>query len=219
MPQPPLILHEHEIRELLDPASCIAAVEQAFVAYAEGRAELPGVIHLDVPEARGEVHVKAGYLHRGRCWAVKIATGFPGNPSFGLPANSGVVLAFDATTGKPAALMFDGGYITDLRTAAAGAVAVKHLGRKRVDTVAVIGTGGQARLQVQLLGRVRRFRELKLWGRRREAAEQCRADLSASGALVGAPQPSRRPWRTRFGAPIWSTPSRPAVPHSWQPPG
>ena len=79
--------------------------------------------------------------------------------------------------------MFDGGYITDLRTAAAGAVAVKHLARSQVNTVAVIGTGGQARLQVRLLGQVRRFRELRIWGRRREAAEQCVADLRAWGEV------------------------------------
>jgi ornithine cyclodeaminase/alanine dehydrogenase-like protein (mu-crystallin family) len=184
MPTPPLILHEPEIRALLDPVSCIEAVERAFVAYAAGRAELPGVIHLDVPEARGEVHVKAGYVHGGGCWAVKVATGFPENPGVGLPANSGIVLAFDAHTGLTAAVLFDGGYLTDLRTAAAGAVAVKHLAKERIGGVAVVGAGAQARLQVQLLAHVRRFESLSVWGRRRSAAEQCLADLRASGALT-----------------------------------
>jgi ornithine cyclodeaminase len=179
----PLILHEAEIRALLDPASCIEAVERAFVAYVAGRAELPGVIHLDVPASRGEVHVKAGYVHGGTCWAVKVASGFPENPAVGLPANSGMVLAFDARTGVPAALMFDGGYITDLRTAAAGAVAVRHLARERIGAVGVVGAGAQARLQVQLLGHVRHFETLRIWGRRHGAAEQCLADLRAAGAL------------------------------------
>ncbi|HET8622665.1 MAG TPA: hypothetical protein VFM14_03815 [Gemmatimonadales bacterium] len=183
----PLILRQNEIRELLDPAACITAVERAFVAYASGRAELPGVIHLDVPEARGEVHVKAGYVHGGDCWAVKIATGFPGNSALGLPANSGMVLAFDPRTGEPLAVMLDGGYVTDLRTAAAGAVAVKHLGRATLGTVAVIGTGAQARLQVALLTQVRPFHELRIWGRRRDAAEQCLADLRGSAGLTGVP--------------------------------
>jgi ornithine cyclodeaminase len=184
----PIVLHEPDIRELLDAESCIAAVEAAFVAYAGGRAELPGVIHLDVPDAPGEVHVKAGYLHRGEWWAVKIATGFPGNSARGLAVNSGMVLAFDGRTGEPAAIMFDGGYITDLRTAAAGAVAAKHLARARVETVAVIGTGIQARLQVRLLRRVRQFREVRIWGRRPDAAERCRDDLrgypDAAGLVV-----------------------------------
>jgi ornithine cyclodeaminase len=182
----PLILRQDEIRSLLDPASCIAAVERAFVDYAGRRAELPGVIHLDIPEVEGEVHVKAGYLHGGECWAVKIASGFPHNSARGLPANSGVVLAFDARTGEPAAIMLDGGYITDLRTAAAGAIAVKHLGRARIDSVAIIGTGAQARLQLRLLIRVRRFGEVRIWGRRPEAAERCLVELRGSEALADA---------------------------------
>jgi ornithine cyclodeaminase len=186
MTAPPLILHEPEIRALLDPSSCIEAVERAFVAYAAGRAELPGVIHLDLPEVHGEVHVKAGYVHGGECWALKVAWGFPDNPALGLPANSGLVLAFDARTGVPAAILFDGGYVTDLRTAAAGAVAVRYLARERVRAVGVIGTGAQARLQVQLLTHVRQFEEVRIWGRRREAAEQCVADLRARGALAAS---------------------------------
>ena len=95
----------------------------------------------------------------------------------------------------PAAVLFDGGYITDLRTAAAGAVAVKYLARDRISAVGVIGTGAQARLQVQLLAHVRRFETLRVWGRRREAADQCVADLRASGALP--PVCARTRWRRR----------------------
>ena len=95
MPREVLILREPEIRALLDPRSCIAAMEQAFAAYSTGRAQLPAVIHLDIPEDeapgdaapqnRGEIHVKAGYLNGGSCYAVKIVSGFPNNPQLGLP--------------------------------------------------------------------------------------------------------------------------------------
>lgn len=180
-----VVLREAEIRALLDPASCVAAVEQAFSAYAAGAAELPGVIHLDVPEEKAEIHIKAGYLRGGAIYAVKVASGFPGNPDRGLPANDGLVMVFDAQSGALAALLLDRGYITDLRTAAAGAVAAKHLARGSIDTVGVVGTGAQARLQVQLLATVRSFRSVRVWGRRREAAEQCVADLSR-GALLPA---------------------------------
>jgi ornithine cyclodeaminase len=172
-----LVLREPEIRALIDPASCISAIEQAFTSYAAGRAELPGVIHLDVPEAHGEIHVKAGYLHGGSCWAVKIASGFPGNTALGLSANDGMVIVFDATTGVPAAVLFDNGYLTDLRTAAAGAVAARHLARAEPGVVAVIGTGTQARLQIRMLAEVRTFELLRVWGRRRGAAEAVIRDL------------------------------------------
>jgi ectoine utilization protein EutC len=181
MISPPLVLDESEIRALLDGGACIRAVEDAFTAYATGRAELPSVIHLDVPERRGEIHVKAGYLHGGPFYAVKMASGFPGNPALGLPANDGLVLVFDAASGVPAALLFDNGYITNIRTAAAGAVAARHLAPERVDTVAVVGTGAQARLQPELLAQVRSFREVRIWGRRLDAAQRCAHELQGDG--------------------------------------
>jgi ornithine cyclodeaminase len=175
MPTPLVVLRESEIRSLLDPASCIAAVEQAFTAYATGGAELPGVIHLDVPEHRGEIHIKAGHLHGANWYACKFASGFAGR-------NDGVVLAFDARTGAPAGILFDGGYLTDLRTAAAGAVAARHLALPVVHTVAILGTGIQSRMQPQLLRSVRPFESVRLWGRRRDAAEAAAKDIGATVA-------------------------------------
>ncbi|HXB26330.1 MAG TPA: hypothetical protein VNV25_16460 [Gemmatimonadaceae bacterium] len=172
MPGPIVVLREPEIRSLLDPASCIAAVEQAFTAYATGGAELPGVIHLDVPEHRGEIHIKAGHLRGGNWYACKFASGFAGR-------NDGVVLTFDARTGAPAGILFDGGYLTDLRTAAAGAVAARHLAPATVETIAILGTGIQSRLQPALLSSVRPFRTVRVWGRRREAAEATAKEIGA----------------------------------------
>jgi ornithine cyclodeaminase len=183
-----LVLTERDIRRLLDPPSCIAAVEQAITAYALGSAELPGVIHLDIPEALAEVHIKGGYLHGGAYYAVKFASGFPGNLALGLPANGGLVLVFNARTGALEAILLDNGYITDLRTAAAGAIAAKHLAREAIETVGVIGTGAQARLQVQLLAHVRSFRMVKVWGRHPAAVAACVADITASGSLPDGAQ-------------------------------
>jgi ectoine utilization protein EutC len=176
-----LILREPEIRSLLDPAGCLQAVEAAFSAYARGQAELPTVINLEVPEHRGEVHVKAGYLRTGAHYAVKIASGFPHNAQLGLPTSDGMVLLFDAKTGALAALLFDNGYITDLRTGAAGAVAAKHLARATVETIAVVGSGTQARYQIRSLALVKGFREVRVWGRHKEKAAACIQDLSRQG--------------------------------------
>jgi ornithine cyclodeaminase len=173
-----LILRESEIHALLDPRGCLQAVESAFSAYARGQAELPAVINLEVPEHRGEVHVKAGYLHTGPYYAVKIASGFLDNTQLGLPTSDGMVLVFDARTGAVAALLLDNGYITDLRTGVAGAVAAKYLARTTVETVAVIGSGAQARHQIRSLGLVRKLREVRVWGRNRGKAAACIEDLS-----------------------------------------
>jgi ornithine cyclodeaminase/alanine dehydrogenase-like protein (mu-crystallin family) len=172
-----LILREKEIRELLDPAACIQAIERAFSAYSSGRAELPAVIHLDVPENRGEIHIKAGHLHGGAYYAVKIVSGFAGNPSLGLPPNDGMVVVFDAATGAPAAFLLDNGFITDRRTGAAGAVAVTFLAPPQIQTVAILGTGGQARHQLEMLAHVRSFREARIWGRDFTKATRLAEDL------------------------------------------
>lgn len=179
-----LILREPEIRALLEPAACIEAVERAFTAYSAGQAELPAVIHVDVPEHRGEIHIKAGHLRGGPYYAVKIVSGFAENPQLGLPANDGIVIVFDARSGAPAGFLLDNGYITDLRTGAAGAVAAKHLARKKLGTVAVIGTGVQARYQVEMLALVRNFSEVRVWGRDPNKAWACADEL---GARPGIP--------------------------------
>lgn len=183
-----LILREPDIRALLDRRACISAMEQAFAAYSTGRAQLPAVIHLDVPgnstpENQGEVHIKAGYLNGGPYYAVKMVSGFPGNPRLGLPANDGMIVVFDAGTGAPAAFLLDNGFITDFRTGAAGAVAAKYLARKKIAAVAVIGTGAQARYQVGMLALQRAFSEVRIWGRDPRKAQACADDLSKSRSI------------------------------------
>lgn len=156
---------------------CIEACEKAFIAYSSGSAELPAVIHLDVPESKGEIHVKAGHLHGALYYAVKAASGFYGVEP---PAIDGLVMVFDARDGSPAAFLVDGGYLTDLRTGAAGGVAARHLAPEHVERVAVIGTGAQARCQIDALAEVRPgFRELRVWGRNVERALQATGDLQS----------------------------------------
>ncbi len=169
------ILREGDVRASLDMAACIGAVERAFAAYSTGAAELPDVIHLDVPEAGGEVHVKAGHLHGARAYAVKVASGFSRVEP---PAIDGMVAVFDAADGSPLAILLDHGLLTDLRTGAAGGVAARHLAPERVDRVAVIGTGVQARQQLDALAVVRPgFADVRVWGRSPERAARCVDDL------------------------------------------
>jgi ornithine cyclodeaminase len=169
------ILREPDVRAALDMPRCIEACERAFIAYSTGEAETPGVIHLDVPESGGEVHVKAGFLHGEPFYAIKAASGFTGVDP---PAIDGLVMVFDARTGAPAAFLLDDGYITDLRTGAAGGVAARHLAPEQVERVAVIGTGLQARYQVEALAVVRPgFADVRVWGRSVAHADACVTDL------------------------------------------
>src|SRR5207244_4904977 len=159
------VLLEAEIRELIGPAAAYAAVRDAFVALARGQATLPGVIGFDVPAHQGEVHVKGAYLHGRPFYSIKEAAGFYGNAEKGLPVGSGLVLVFDATTGFLAAILFDNGYLTELRTGAAGALAADLLARRRVGMAAVIGAGSQARFQVEALALVRRPESVAVFSR------------------------------------------------------
>ncbi|HEX5950781.1 MAG TPA: ornithine cyclodeaminase family protein [Actinomycetota bacterium] len=169
------ILREGDVRAALDMASCIDAVDRAFAAYSTGRAELPGVIHLDVPETQGEVHVKAGYIHGAPYYAVKTASGFYGSEP---AAIDGLIVVFDGRDGSAAAVLLDHGYVTDVRTGAAGGVAARHLAPERVETVAVIGTGLQARYQLDALAVVRPgYAHVRVWGRNHEHATHCVDDL------------------------------------------
>lgn len=214
------ILREDDVRAALDMASCIDACEDAFAAYATGGAEMPDVIHLNVPERRGEVHVKAGYLHGARHFAVKAASGFYAQDP---PALDGLVVVFDARDGSPAAFLLDGGYITDVRTGAAGGVAARHLAPERVRTVAVIGSGGQARQQLDALAVVRPgFSDVRVWGRNSEHVARCIDDLAVRlgpGRAVAA-SPSVQDAVRDADVVITCTASRePLVRREWLEPG
>jgi len=174
------ILREQDVRAALPMGACIEAVERALVAYSGGAAELPAVIHLDVPEARGEIHVKAGHVHGAPTYAVKVASGFY---AVDPPAIDGLVVVFDATTGAPVAFLLDGGYVTDTRTGAAGGVAARWLAPEHVAVVAVIGTGIQARRQVEALRCVRDLTEIRVWGRDADHASAAAADVGGVAAL------------------------------------
>ncbi|MGZ6546293.1 MAG: ornithine cyclodeaminase family protein, partial [Actinomycetota bacterium] len=178
------ILREDDVRASIDMAACIDACDRAFAAYSRGGAELPGVIQLEVPERSGEIHVKAGHLHGQPYYAVKVASGFPRNVELGLPASDGMVIVFDAQTGAPAALLLDNGFLTDLRTGAAGGVAARYLAPEQVWTVAVIGTGAQARYQLDALSIVRPgFTSVRVWGRNPEHAAACVGELTTRPGL------------------------------------
>ena len=180
-------LDEQTLRALVSPAAAVAAIREAFRADGEGRTAVPAVINLPIPGTRGEFHVKTAWVSGVPFIAVKVASGFYDNPARGLPTGSGMMALFDAATGMPAGLLFDNGFLTDIRTGAAGAVAADCLARQNVDTVGVIGSGVQARHQIACLREVRRFRRVAAWSIDRPGLEQyCEEMRAAYGLDVSA---------------------------------
>lgn len=165
------IVDEATLRAAVTPARAVAAIRDAFRADGEGRTRVPPVINLDIPAARGEFHIKTAHIEGMPYIAVKIASGFYDNPARGLPSGSGLMAVFDAATGLPAALLLDNGFLTDIRTGAAGAVAADELARSQIDTVGVIGSGLQARHQIQCLRIVREFHRIVAWSPTRARLE------------------------------------------------
>jgi ornithine cyclodeaminase/alanine dehydrogenase-like protein (mu-crystallin family) len=148
-----LILTGREVTELLPLADCIIAVEDAFRALSEGGV-LTTVV-AGVPAAGGGFHIKASGLIRSRPYfAAKVNANFPGNPARGRPTIQGVVVLCDAEQGQPLGL-FDSASITSLRTAAATAVAARHLALPDARTVTLVGCGTQGRVQLRALKLVR----------------------------------------------------------------
>ena len=176
-----LLLRPREVQACagLD-AAALAAVEESFSWLARGEAVMPPPMSLEVAERKAEVHVKTAYVHGQPGYAVKIASGFYANAAAGLPTSSGLMVLLSATTGFPLALLLDDGYLTDLRTALAGAVAARHLARATLGTIGVVGAGVQARLQLRALSLVRRFERVRVWGRRPQAASDYAAEMSAA---------------------------------------
>jgi ornithine cyclodeaminase len=175
-----LIFNEKEIRECVAmEAESLAAVESGFAQMARGEAEVPAPMGIVVPEREGEVHVKSAYLRGHDGFAVKIASGFWRNAAEGLPVSSGMMVLLDARTAFPLALLLDNGYLTEVRTALAGAIAAKYLARETVRTVGVIGAGMQARMQVEALRLVRRFERVLVWARKPEAAARYAEEMQA----------------------------------------
>jgi len=161
-----LILTESELRDCVGlDERALSAVQEAFTWLAEGRAVMPPIMHIEVADRNGDVDIKSAYVKGLESFAVKLGSGFFDNPKRGLPSSSAMMVLLSAHTGFCEAVLLDNGYLTDLRTGLAGAVAARFLAPERVRTVGVVGTGAQARYQVRSLKLVRDFRQLLVSGR------------------------------------------------------
>lgn len=158
------ILNEKEIRSIVSmDASVIAAIEIGFSELDKGNALVPPIMMIPVPEKMGEVDIKSAYIKGYDKLAIKVASGFFENSRLGLPSQSGQMLVVSAETGFLEGVLLDNGYLTQVRTGAAGAVAAKYLAPQNADDVGVIGSGVQARFQMAALMQVRPFSTIRMF--------------------------------------------------------
>lgn len=215
------ILTETDLRQIISlDLESVTCVEDAFRALASGGVSMPPILRLDIPTERGEVDVKTAYIPGLNSFAIKISPGFFNNPSIGLPSTNGLMIQFSAKTGLIEALLLDNGYLTDVRTAAAGAVAAKYLSRADANIATIFGAGMQARLQLQALTLVRPIKEARIWARDHLKAEQTAKDISeALGIPVKAIADAREACRDADII-VTTTPSEtPLLKAEWLEPG
>lgn len=210
------VVTEATLRGIVREEEALEAVETAFRALAEGRVRQPPPLGLEVPESRGEVHVKGAYLQGERVFAIKVASGFYDNPERGLPTGSGLVLVFDTATGFPLAMFQDNGYLTELRTGAAGALATRLLAPDKLDRVAVLGSGVQARYQIRAIAGVRRWSETVAWSPNPDHAAAYCSEMKAAVDRPFRPAASAREAVEGADLVITVTPARrPFIEASW----
>lgn len=181
----PAVLELDAIRPLIDVSQLIREIEVGFELYSKGQAMIPPVGFLHFDEPPGDVHIKYGAIPGDDYYVLKVASAFYKNPELGLPASDGSIMVFSQKTGELKLVLLDKCWLTDMRTAAAGAVAAKHLAVKKVDCIGIVGTGVQARLQLELLRHVVDCGRCLVWGRDSTKVRAMIKDVRGSDGIKG----------------------------------
>lgn len=156
-----LWLNKNEVESLLDMKSTIKVVEEAFRQHGMKKVQMPPKLYLYFKNHNGDLRTMPAYLEEADITGVKIVNVHPDNPKKGLPTVMALVILNSTETGAPLAIM-DGTHLTDMRTGAAGGVAVKYLARKNSKVVGFVGTGNQARTQLMGIKEIIDIEEIKI---------------------------------------------------------
>ncbi len=175
------IVTEAELRQAVAlDLDMVDAIERALVALASGDVTEPPTLSMSLAGGEGALDVKTALLPGADACAVKILSGLLDRPAARRPGRGGLVVQLCPQTGAVETVYLDNGFLTDLRTAAAGAVAARHLAPADVTTAGVIGAGAQASLQIRAAHLVRPFGRVLVYGRDPRNAATCAADLAAN---------------------------------------
>jgi thiomorpholine-carboxylate dehydrogenase len=170
-------LDEAAISRVLRMEDLIPAMERALMDFSAGRVVQPVRSIIDVPQHSARMGIMPAVY--GDIMGAKLVNVYPGNAARGLPTHLALVVIFRSDTGETLAVM-DGRVITELRTAAVSAAATKLLSSPDARTLAVLGSGVQARAHVRALALVRRFDEVRVWSRDAQHAEAFAEEIGAT---------------------------------------
>jgi len=177
------ILNRETIENLLNGVDLSFLISKGFIAYSSGQVMVPPIGELTFKDPPGDVHIKYGYIKGDKYYIIKIASGFWENEKYGIPNGQGMMLLFNQKTGVPEALLHDEAILTDIRTAIAGQICASRLANE-IHCIGVIGTGVQARLQVEYLQSITTCRDIIVWGRNKDKVRKYRKDMEKKGFTV-----------------------------------
>ena len=166
-----LWLTQEEVKSVMDMHSDMQVVERAFRQHGLGKVQMPPKSYLYYTAYNGDLRTMPAYLEKEDITGVKIVNVHPGNPALGLPTVMALIVLISPQTGAPIAIM-DGTYLTDIRTGAAGGIAVKYLARKDSKVIGMVGAGNQARTQLEALSEVFEPELVKVTSRTKESCER-----------------------------------------------
>jgi len=173
----PLFVNKEKIASLLPMEECIGVMEKMFRSLAAGECLQPLRNIMWLPDRSGVLGMMPGHAATLGVMGIKVITVFHANSEAGLPSHQGIVILFDAKHGQPL-MLFDALEITAIRTAAASAVATKVLSREKSSTLAIIGSGEQAKRHIEAMLLVRNIKQINLWSRNEKNAKQFVNELS-----------------------------------------
>jgi ornithine cyclodeaminase len=175
-----------EILAAIDEEEVMATVEEGFRRFSRNEAEVLPVGHLAFDAPPGDCHLKGAYLRGDDVFVVKLTNSFYRNDSLGLPTGNGFNAVVSARTGAVEAILHDKGQLTDIRTAATGALAARAIARPGSATLGIVGAGMQARLQAKWIARALGITRLLIWSRDGAKAEAFAAEMGAETATIEA---------------------------------
>jgi ornithine cyclodeaminase len=173
------VINLKDIKSIIKNVDVVAAMEEGFIQYSNGNTVVPPVGELLFEDPKGDAHIKYGYIKNDDYYVIKIASGFYDNAKLGIPSSQGLMLLFDQRTGVPKAILLDEGFLTDIRTAAAGALAAKYFAPKDIRAIGIVGTGIQAKLQLQYLQKHTPCKSVWVWGRTKKNVDSFVKELGA----------------------------------------
>lgn len=178
----PLYITKEEVAEHCSMHKCVSLMEEAFIALANDKALQPLRSLMWLPDKTGLLGMMPAYAADKNRMGIKVISAFSNNRQFDLPSHQGAVLLFESKNGQLLAIV-DADEITAIRTAAVSGLATKLLSRDTPSTLAILGSGVQAKQHIEAMLYVRKINAIKIWSRNHSHAEKLADDIKTKHTI------------------------------------